>query len=371
MGSSSPKSKSIEKNENIIEEGELGEKDKSYITTVIQVLYNIKIFQEYFINNEYKENPNKYLSILMKKIVTKRLNEIDFVEEGNQVSKLLRTKYDFIVGKTPGEIIIQILLILKYEEKEIITNDWEKFVYNKPELFKNIPNKENALNDLLKLNMNHYNTAFSSMFFGIFYAKRKLPRYTEILYFFNFYCVYEINMPQIYEKMINKGKIKNDDYNLPKIELIDCIKEMQETQNELFKDENCFSEYYMFSTPKILIFLLKSEDKNIETPFRGIITFEENSDFSEVIKNEQSSKYKLISIINKKRYASKKKDKNDVQWMENANDDEIDEKSIYKAIFRNENDQFCEYGKYNSENNCQLEIDDIEYYHEILIFMKY
>ena len=58
-------------------------------------------------------------------------------------------------------------------------------------------------------------------------------------------------------------------------------------------------------------------------------------------------------------------------WLENANDDEIDEKSIYKAIFRNENDQFCEYGKYNSENNCQLEIDDIDYYHEILIFMKY
>ena len=60
MGSSSPKSKSKEKNENIIEEGELGEKDKSYITTVIQVLYNIKIFKEYFIINEYNKNHNKY-----------------------------------------------------------------------------------------------------------------------------------------------------------------------------------------------------------------------------------------------------------------------------------------------------------------------
>ena len=34
------------------------------------------------------------ISILMKKIVTKHLNEIDFIEEGDKVSKLLRTKYD-------------------------------------------------------------------------------------------------------------------------------------------------------------------------------------------------------------------------------------------------------------------------------------
>ena len=54
--------------------------------------------------------------------------------------------------------------------------------------------------------------------------------------------------------------------------------------------------------------------------------------------------------------------------MENADDDE---KDFYKTIFRNENDQFCEYGKRNSVNNCKLEIDDVDYYHEMLIFMRW
>ena len=354
-GSSNKKSNSQNK---IIEKEELCEKDKSYISSIIQVFYNIKIFRDYFINNEYNENPNKHLSILMRKIISKPLNEIDFLEEGNEIKKLLRTKYDFIVGKKPGDIIIQILLVLKYEEKEIITNNWEECIYNESELFKNISNREKALSDLLKININHYNTLFSAMFFGIFCAERKLSRMKEILYFYNFYCAYEINLPQIYENMINKGKIILDELRFPKIELIDCINLMQETQNELFKGEYCFSEYYMFYAPKILIILLKSEDPFIKTPFRGIITFEEYLDFSKLnnTKMYEPKRFKLISVINKSKFLPKKY-KNEV--------------AQYKSIFRNENDKFCEYGKENSVKNCKLEINDADYQHEILIFMRY
>ena len=364
MGSSSTKSN---QKEIIIEKGILSETDKSYITSVIQVLYNIKIFRDYLINNEYNENPNKHLNILMKKILEKPLDKINFAEEADEVTKLLRTKYDFIVGKTPGEIMIQILLALKYEEKEITHQNWEEFVFNKQELFPNISNKDKAFQDLLTFNKNHFNTTFSQMFFGVFFAKRKLQSFKDVLYFYNFFCVYELNMPLIYENMINKGKIKLDEYDIPKVNLIDCIIEMQETKSEIFRGENCLAEYYMLSAPTILIFLLKSEDKNIDTPFRGIISFEELSDFSKIIQVNQPNRYKLISIINKEKFKAKKKNKNEVQFMENADDDE---KDFYKTIFRNENDQFCEYGKRNSVNNCKLEIDDVDYYHEMLIFMR-
>ena len=351
----------------IIEQGELGAKDKSHITSVIQVLYNIKNFKTYFIQNDYDKNSNKHLSILMKKIISTPVKKLDFIQESFEISKILRKEYNINIGKTPGEILIQILLVLKYEEKEIKTQNWEKYVLNDQMLFNNLTDSKKALNDILDLNKEHFNTNFSAMFFGIFWAKRKMQSKNDVLNFYNFYCVYELNMPLIYQNMMNKGKIRNDnDSYLPQVNLIDCIKEMQETQNEIFNNENCSTQYFMFNAPNILIFFLKSDAENFET-FRGNILFNENMDFSPVIQNTQSNRFKLISLINKDRYKSKVQDNKGAQWMSNPDDDK---KSNYRAVFLDEKEMFGYYGKNNSINNCELIIGDIEYYHEILIFMR-
>ena len=244
-------------------------------------------------------------------------------------------------------------------------------VLKKPELFNNLSDNRKALNDILDLNKDHFNSNFSSMFFGVFCAKRKLQSNNNILNFFNFYCVYELNMPLIYQNMITKGKIKDDPNNyLPRIDLIDCIKEMQENQNELFNGENCCTQYYMFNAPNILIFYLKSEEKDLDT-FRGIILFKENMDFSPVVLNTQSNNFKLISMINKDRYKAKaiekKKDNKGAEWMDNLDDDE---KNNYRGVFRDVNGKFGYYGNNQNITNCELIIDDNDYYHEILVFMR-
>ena len=54
-----------------------------------------------------------------------------------------------------------------------------------------------------------------------------------------------------------------------------------------------------------------------------------------------------------------------------ANPDD-DERSNYRGVFRDGRNIFGFYDDANQNfNNCELIIDDIEYYHEILIFMKY
>ena len=367
MGGSSSKKK-----ETLVEQGKLGDNDKSHITSVIQILYNIKEFTKYLIQKKFNENPNKHLSILMKNIISKQLNNLDFIKEGNEIIKILRTKYGINPASNPGEFLMHILLVLKYEEREIITPNWEQYAFKNPELFNNLSDNNKALNDILEINKNHFNSDFSSLFFGIFCAKRTLESNNSILNFYNFYCIYELNMPLIYQNMINKGKIKDDPNNyLPKIDLIDCIKEMQENQNELFNKENCITQYYMFNAPNILIFYLKSEEKDLDT-FRGIILFEENMDFSPVIINKQPNKFKLISMINKDRYKAKakarKKDDKGAQWMESPDDDE---KSNYMGVFRDEKGKLGYYGANQNINNYELNIDDIDYYHEILIFKRF
>ena len=237
-------------------------------------------------------------------------------------------------GNTPGDILIQILLVLKYEDKEIKQENWEKVVMNNQQLFNNIRDEKQALDDILEKNMAHFNTTFSGMFFGLFLAKRKFMDINNILYFYNFYCVYELNMPRIYQNMIYKGKINNNQEQLPKLNLIDCIREMQETHTDIFNKKNCF-----------------------------VI------DFSPVIQNTQTNRFKLVSIIDQKKYNEKAKEKDNkgVCWFFSSDDED---KSEYKATFRDENDKFSYYKNGNSIKNCELNIEDLDYYHHILIFMR-
>ena len=177
-------------------------------------------------------------------------------------------------------------------------------------------------------------------------------------------------MPRIYHNLINKRKLINNRDQLPKINLIDCIKEMQETHIEIFNKQKCYIEYYMFNAPDFLIFLLKLDDPKFDN-YRGNILFEENYDFSPVIKNTQSNRFKLVSVINQKKYIVKKREKDDkgVSWFNNDNESDEDDKE-YKSIFRDEKGNFCFYKKDNDIKHCQLLVEDYDYFHHILIFKR-
>ena len=54
--------------------------------------------------------------------------------------------------------------------------------------------------------------------------------------------------------------------------------------------------------------------------------------------------------------------------MENPDDDE---KSNYMGVFRDEKGKLGYYGANQNINNYELNIDDIDYYHEILIFKRF
>ena len=59
MGSAS----SEEKKDQEIIAGNMGIKDISYISSVIQVLYNLPLLKNYFLQNNYQQSPNKPLGV--------------------------------------------------------------------------------------------------------------------------------------------------------------------------------------------------------------------------------------------------------------------------------------------------------------------
>ena len=361
MGSSSDK----DENNEIIE-GEISIKDKSFISTILQVLFNINELHNYFNQNEFSKG--QYLTNILKELFKTRPSNIIWDEESVKIIKLLTRKYQLQMEKTPGKELIQILMVLKYEEKGILLPNWEKKVINDSLLFNNIGYEKQALNDILDKNRTNFDTLLSNNFFGILLTKRKFQNSNNIMHFYNFYCVYEMNLPAIYFNMVNKRKIMHDENNLPQINLIDCIKEMQETKIQVFNNQPCYTEYYMFNAPNYLIFLLNDEDKNLNQ-FRGHILFQEFSDFSNVILNTQSNKFQLFAIINSKRYNQKNQEKDGVKWFSDKN--ELEYNKQYKALIRNgETNNFCYYDDKDEQKKCNLEILDNNYFHHILIFKR-
>ena len=344
-------------------EGELSMNDKSFMTTILQVLFNIKELRDY-LKNEISEK--KYLSYSLKELFQKRPSRIDWDKSSIEIIKILKKYYNLQMEQTPGKELIQILMVLKYEEKEKLLPNWEEEVSYNKQLFNNIWNEKAALNDILDINRDNFDTTLASNFFGILLTKRKFMN-SNIMHFYNFYCVYEMNLPGIYVNMVNKRKIMHDNNTLPKLNLIDCIKEMQETKIQIYDNQQCFTEYYMFNAPNYLIFILNNQAPNQES-YRGHILFEPFSDFSNVILNTQTNKFKLFAVINSKRYNQKnQKEKGGVSWFQNKEEDN----KQYRALIADEGSRnFFYYNDNNNETSCDLEIIDENYFHNILIFSR-
>ena len=153
----------------------------SHIISVLQVLYHIPDFKKYFTQKEYNPNNNKYLSNFMDDLVSNQLDQIDFYNEAANVSKILRNKNNLKSAETSGEILIQILMILKYEEKEMKTENWQEYVVKNPSLFNKISNNKSALDDILDLNRD---------LFLVFSVQKEIFLKKIIFYIFIIFIVY-------------------------------------------------------------------------------------------------------------------------------------------------------------------------------------
>jgi hypothetical protein len=259
--------------------------DFSFIYTVIQLLYNLNHHTAINANLDYSNAP---LFSLLNKIFKEDDKNVCLEKNTKLIYKIITEHYKLKIGDSPGKILIQILEILNYEENGHKVNDvWEKSILNNQNLFWNSFNLKQSYNDF----DNHYKKynrgIISKLFHGYYLTKRSFPNFNNnIMHFFNYYSVYELNISYVYRSLNSNGKSK------AKISLFDCIKFLKERKIENFYCP-CFVCHLIYTLPHFLIFFITKEENN--NNFYGDIVFEKECDFSSMIyqnNNNNNNKYK-------------------------------------------------------------------------------
>lgn len=365
-----------------IDQGKFVNKDNSFIYTAIQILYNLKDFKNYIVEQEFTEDSNKKLAILLKRIFIKDEKKINLEKYSKKIHKIINQIYGLEIGDTPGKILIQIIELLNYEENGNKINIWEETILQNQQLFMNTMNQYQALNDFSNIYQKENNTKINEFFHGILLKRIKIQN-LQIMYFFSNYCIFELNLAYIYQGLASKGKnTKNPETKKEEISLFDCISYMKIAKTDIFNNEPCLIENHMFTASRYLIFLLKREYENINNKYYGDITYPKKcTDFSKFIiqnKNKQIN-FKLVSIIKEIKFIAKRKknkknnDDDNFEWYEedddnNNNNDEIINK--YRTIFKEEDDKFYCYNNKNKKEKINLDEKDEDYMEHILVYEK-
>ena len=374
MGGGQSTDSEKEENKHIIFQND----DDSFIYTTIQILYNLKDFKNYIATLEFPENSPKKLEILLKRIFNKDEDKINLEKYSKKIYKLITKTYNLEVIDSPGKILTQIIEILNFEENNNKVNIWEETVSQNNQLFMNTLNQNQALNDFLNIYKKEFNNKINEFFHGTLLKRRKLQNMNNIMYFFSYYSVYELNLSYLYTSLTSKGKnTKNTRTNKDEISLFDCISDMKTPKNDIFNNQPSLVEYHMFNSPHYLIFLLNREYENYNKYF-GDLIFPKEDDFSQMlVMKDKNNHYKLVSIIREKKYMVKvqKKSENtdeNYEWYEEDDNKNKNDKitNKYMAIYRGEDDKFYNYNKENKKNQINLNEKDDDYYDYILVYEK-
>ena len=328
----------------------------SSIYPVIQILYNLKDFKNYILSQEYSDNSNKKLHKKIKSFLSKGEDYLNLKYYSKKIYKIITQTYKLQIGDDPGKIFIQILEILNYEEKGNKVYIFEDYINQNKNIYNNIFNENQALNDFNMYNNQYNKTKISEFFHGILLTKKKIQNNNSgIMFFFSYYCAYELNLQYIYQELLKQGKYVKDSTNKrTEISLFQCIDEMSKTKNTLFNNQTCLVEYYIQTAPKYFIFVLNRKYKN--DFYRDDISFNDECDFSYFILDKKNVyKYKLISMIKKKRIIKNNYDINNnyITIYRDRND------NYFYSVNENNNKQFFNFNEY-----------DKEYYYHLLVFQK-
>ena len=334
--------------------------DSSFIYTAIQILYKIKDFKNIIIN----DNPNNYsenqLWTSLKDIFQKDENNLDLENNSKRIYKIITEKYNLKIGDSPGKILIQIFEILNCEENGNNINEiWEKSIMKNNNLLMNALDKNKAYNDFYMNYEKNNKGKLAKLFHGFLLTKRAIMN-SMLMHFFNYYCVYEINITSI-------AKEKNLAQNV-NISLFDCINNLKTTKMDFFNNMNCFVEHHMYKLPKYLFFFINRDDNSIAND----LNYGDDPDFSSLVYNNgnnngKNCKYKLIFIIKQKRYIVKKREKEkENDWFEEGNFDNNMNKFI--TIQRELNGKYISLDKNNYPE--KYKGNDEDYYINVLVYEK-
>ena len=349
--------------------------DSSFIYTAFLILYKLEPFKKYIIAQELRENTTRKMLKLLQRIFSKDEEyKINFGKYSKKLLNLIKNRYKLELGNSPGKILIQILEILNFEENHGKMIIWEDYIMKNQQLLSNSFNQKQALNDFLNENKEYQKTKIAEFFNGILLTRRKLLNNPNIMHFYSYYCVIELDLPYIYQSYSSFGKkMQNSNTQKDEISLIDCLLLMKITRNDIFNGQQGFVENHIYKAPPFLIFLLKRE--NGTNTFKGDFTFNKVENLSQLImmeENNKNSAYKLISIVKEKKIVVKKKKIGENKWLQEANNkyknDKTDDK--YLAIFLGENNNYYYINKNKDKNIINIDDKDEDFNYHILVFQK-
>jgi len=325
--------------------------DFSFVYSVYSSLFILNKFKNFILN--YKSKNNIYIGKTLKEIFKQNPDK----EKNNRINnskkiiyRIKKKKNNF--GKTAGSIIIQILDLLNEEQ---IEGKYQRHSDN----FANINNLI-ALQNYVESHQKLYlNNDFSNLFHGL--LKRKIIVNQNIFYSYECFSYIELNLVDIYNKLLTEGRVISNSFNPPKINLIDAIREEFSSRKSIFNFCQSVEEKSIHSTAPYLIFILnsqKSSNNQIYNFFNyGIFVYDQEINISCLVENpENKNKYKISSII-------KEKSINNIN--SNSNNNDCNCKYIYNNV--DKCGQFYYY-----ENNSKIPgiFNKPGYYDHVLIYKQ-
>ena len=320
----------------------------SYINSILQILRNIGVFANYFLNPEkisFLDNVRDIMPIsfaikeLYINLYPKEKTNIIAYEPLQIFTALYKINNNYSADRE-NNIIYVLVDILYSLHRELNTSNFlgEKYNYDK-----------NNRNDCIKKGIKFFTKANTSIIFNTFnwfrIRERKCIRCNNNIYDFETYNSYKLDILACY----NNNKLNNINKS---ISIIDCLKYQTSKKMDNFFCEKCAGfesseiSYKIFSSPNIFLFILdrgidfSENNELLKIPF----TLEKNINIGDLIENKKApSTYRLIGIASisfiDKKYVSWCKSPLNGKWYF-FNDEKIEPIKLAKVIELNNRNNY-------------------------------
>ena len=318
--------------------------DFSFIFTILQALNNLSSFKNFIVNYKLKED-EKLLSLYLQKIFKNDVNN-KLIYNSKLIQYIIIKRF-YYIEDNPGKLIFQILELLRQEHKN------KKL----PIDIKNNQNINNneiiAFNNFIsEYSKENFNNQIAELF-HFFIQKRIMFNNNIINYSYNFKCIFEFNLLDIF----NSGKCSlNMQTQLPMINLFECISATLSPKFTNFNNMQCMEQEFLYSTSSYLIFIMNRRGEN-NNYYCGHFLYNDTINLSQfIVRDDNKNEYILTSIIKER-----------MNLIQNNSDNGENTIYNYITINRDENGQFYYY-EGNLKKNGMFENN--EYFEHVLIYKQ-
>ena len=317
--------------------------DFSFIFTILQALNNLNNFKRFILNYNSEQNKNK-LSLYLQYIFLNDVNN-DLIYNSKLIHDIIIKRF-YYIEDNPGKLIFQILELLRQEHEN-----------KKPPIDANnqgINNNEIiAFNNFIsEYSKENFNNQIAELF-HFFLQKRIMFNNNIINYSYNFNCIFEFNLLDIF----NAGKCRfNMQTQLPMINLFECISATLSPKYTNFNNMQCIEQEFLYSTSSYLIFIMNRRGEN-NNYYCGHFIYSDTINLSQfIVKDDNKNEYILTSIIKER-----------MNLIQNNSDNEENTNYNYITINRDENGQYYYYEGNLKKNGMFV---NNEYFEHVLIYKQ-